>query len=146
MWYELTAQTLLSRVAGPEAARLDSAALASGQSDVLDEIAGQVAGEWRGGLRRVTLCDSRAGYVPDELTVHILADFRYRAYTRLPGMGELLDEQRIAEWRRANQVRDALHKVSISPPDDDYAEDSDQSGRAGPAMADPEANRYLEEY
>ena len=146
MWTPLTASTLVSRVSGPEAARLASAARASGQDNALDEIAVQIAGEWRGGLRRVTVCDSRAGYVPSEMLMHILADFRYRAYTRLPGMGELLDDRRVDEWRRANQVRDNLHKVSIAPPADDYAETSAQSGRAGPAIADPEANRVLEEF
>ncbi len=124
MWIELNADTLLTRVTGAEASALSRAALAFGQEDVLEEIAGQVAGEWRGGLRRVTVLDARPARVPDELITHILADFRYRAYTRLPGMGELLDDLRTAEWRRANQVRDALDKVTIAPPDPEHAEPS----------------------
>jgi hypothetical protein len=85
----------------------------------------------------------RDGYVPDELLVHILADFRYRAFTRLPGMKGLLDDLRIEEWKRANQVRDNLIKIHIVPPADEYAESTEESGSASPSVSDPEETSVL---
>ena len=143
MWIQLTADALLSRITGPEQAKLNTAALKSGQTAVLDEIAGQVAKEWRGGLRKYAQLDARDGYVPDELLIHMLADFRYRAYTRLPGMAELLDDLRVKEWERANQVRDSLSKISIQAPEAEYAETAANSGKPGPAIADPETDSIL---
>ena len=143
MWIQLTPETLLGSITGMEAARLRTAALGDGQTDALSDIAANVAEEWRGGLRRVTVVDSREGYVPDELLVHILADFRYRAFTRLPGMSELLDDLRVKEWERANQVRDSLSKISIQAPEAEYAETAANSGKPGPAIADPETDSIL---
>ena len=143
MWIHLTAQTLLSRVTAAEASRLSTAAIDSGQTDALEEVAALVAAEWRGGLRRVTVVDSRDGYVPDEILPHVLADFRYRAFTRLPGMSGLLDDLRVAEWTRANQVRDNLHKVSVAAPDAAYAESAGSSGKPGPAVSDPDETSIL---
>ncbi len=143
MWTELTADTLLSAVTGTEQAKLNTVALKSGQLDVLTDIASQIAKDWRGGLRRVTVLDSRAGYVPDELLIHILAHFRYRAYTRLPGMSDLLDDLRVAEWTRANTVRDNLNKVSVEAPDADHAETVTTSGKPGPSIAYPDGESIL---
>lgn len=143
MWIQLTADTLLSRVTGPEQAKLNTAALKAGQATVLDEIASQIAKEWRGGLRKVTSLDAREGYVPDELLIHMLADFRYRAYTRIPGMAELLDDLRVKEWDRANTVRDGLVKVSIQAPDAEHAETASSSGKPGPAISDPDTESIL---
>ena len=143
MWIQLTPETLLGSITGMEAARLRTAALGDGQTDALSDIAANVAKEWRGGLRRVTVVDSREGYVPDEILVHILADFRYRAFTRLPGMAELLDALRVDEWKRANQVRDSLSKISIQAPEAEYAETAANSGKPGPAIADPETDSIL---
>lgn len=139
MWIELTSESLLSRVTAIEQAKLNRAAVSSTQDDVLGEIAGQIAKEWRSGLRRVATVDTRDSYVPDELIIHILADFRYRAYTRLPGMSDLLDTLRIDEWKRANQVRDNLNKVSIETPDDEYAESEDKSGSPNPIFSVPDS-------
>lgn len=122
-WQILTPETLLSRLSGPEHQALDTAALEWTQSDPLGEIAHEVAGEWRGALRRVTTLDKRADAVPSELLIHLLADFRYRAFTRLPGMQSLLDERRVAEWQRAMQIRDALAKLSYEPPAEENIED-----------------------
>ena len=143
MWIQLNSERLLASVTGKEATRLRTAALGEGQSDALAEIAANVAKEWRGGDRRVTVVDARDGYVPDELLVHMLADVRYRAFTRLPGMSELLDDLRVKEWDRANTVRDNLSKVSIVPPDAEHAETSEQSGKPGPSIADPDTGSVL---
>jgi len=122
MWMELTSGLLLSKLADAEHDALRTAAVSVTQGDPLDEIAGQVAAEWRGWLRGAGPVDRRASFVPDELLVHVLADFRYRAYTRLPGMGGLLDELRVREWERANQIREKLSELAIVPPDDEYLE------------------------
>lgn len=143
MWIPLTPDTLLAALSGREAAALRSAALGDNQDDALDDIAANVALEWRGGLRRLTVVDARAGYVPDELIVHILADYRYRAFTRLPGLADLLDEHRVEEWRRANKVRDNLGRVAIAAPDAEHAETGESSGKAGPSIADPDEESLL---
>lgn len=143
MWIQLTASSLLTRVSSAEQARLNRAAVATAQTDVLGEIARQVAADWRSGLRKVTTVDSRADYVPDELISHILAHFRYSAYTRLPGMGELLDDLRVKEWDRANTVRDNLIKHSVGAPDPAYAETVATSGKPGPAIAEPQPETVL---
>ena len=101
----------------------------------LDAIAHEVAEDWRGGLRRVTTLDKRADAVPSEILIHVLADFRYRAFTRLPGMRSLLDERRVAEWDRAMAVRDALAKVSYAPPEDENLEAPDAVSLPLPEIA-----------
>ena len=115
-WTSITAATLLSRVSGPEKTALETAALATGQTGVLDDIAAMVRADWRGGLRLVTAVDTDATKLPPELLVHVLADFRYRAFTRLPGMRSLLDEARVREWERAMKARDSLAKNSYEAP------------------------------
>ena len=122
MWMILTADTLLTRLTAPEHEALERAAAGWGQASPLADIAHEVAEDWRGGLRRVTTLDKRADAVPSEILIHVLADFRYRAFTRLPGMRSLLDERRVAEWDRAMAVRDALAKVSYAPPEDENRE------------------------
>ena len=125
MWMILTADTLLSRLTAPEHEALERAAAGWAQEAPLDAIAHEVAEDWRGGLRRVTALDKRPDAVPSEILIHVLADFRYRAFTRLPGMQRLLDERRVAEWDRAMAVRDALAKVSYAPPEDENLEATD---------------------
>lgn len=117
MWKELTPDTLLSRLTDTEHEMLST--VATSLPDVLADIANDLAAEWRGGLARHVALSKRRHAVPDELMIHILADYRYRAYTRLPGMSRLLDEVRKEEWRRANTVRDNLGKVQIEPPEAD---------------------------
>lgn len=144
MWLELTPDTLLTALSVRERAALGTAAVADSQVDVLTDIATTVAAEWRGALRRVVILDRRPNYVPDELLVHILADYRYRAFTRLPGMANLLDELRVREWDRANHVRDHIQRVAVAPPDPANAEPADASGKPGPAIADPEQHSIME--
>ncbi|MGN0886416.1 MAG: hypothetical protein ACI4RT_05390 [Candidatus Spyradenecus sp.] len=122
-WQILTKEHLLARLSGPEHQALDTAALEWTQSDPLAEVAHEVADDWRGGLRRVTTLDKRPDAVPSEVLIHLLADFRYRAFTRLPGMQHLLDERRVAEWQRAMAIRDALAKLSYEPPEPENVED-----------------------
>ena len=135
MWMILTADTLLTRLTAPEHEALERAATGWGQASPLADIAHEVAEDWRGGLRRVTALDKRADAVPSEILFHVLADFRYRAFTRLPGMRGLLDERRVAEWDRAMAVRDALAKVSYQLPDEDNREPEEALSLPTPQIA-----------
>lgn len=127
MWRELTPNNLLTRLAAAEKQALATAATDS--ATVLEDIASDVAEEWRGRLARVTALSVRPLALPSEIFAHVLADYRYRAYTRLPGMSALLDELRVAEWERAVQVMDNLAKVQIAPPEaDDLPEEDAPAG------------------
>lgn len=114
MWIAVTKDLLISRVTEPERKALATAATASGQ-DPLADIAADVVSEWRGALRTVTVL-AAGSTLPDEIMTHALADFRYRAFTRLPGMKSLLDDLRVKEWDRANHVRDNLKAISFESP------------------------------
>jgi len=128
MWIQLTVALLRTAMSAPERTALDRAATDPDQQDVLAEIAANVANEWRGALRSVCTIDSRAGYIPDELLIHILADFRLRAATRIPGMKALIDELRMEEWRRGNTIHDKLKEMTFVLPDAEYQESAEQSG------------------
>lgn len=142
MWIELNDELLLRRVSAPEREALAFAATDPSQLHVLEETAAMVAADWRSGLRRITVLHQHQQYVPDELLSHILADFRYRAFTRLPGMESLLDDLRVKEWERAMSVRDALHKWVVTPPEPEYAE-SPERGRPLPLIRDPDEYSVL---
>jgi hypothetical protein len=145
MWIELTPDLLLRRVSAPEREALATAAAGDDQQNALEDVAAMVASDWRAGLRRVCAPDSRPLRVPDELLAHILADYRYRAFTRLPGMAPLLDDLRVQEWRRAMEVRDSLVKWTVAPPETGYAEGSEDGspGRPAPLIRDPDETAVL---
>lgn len=86
-WEEITRDTVLSRLSGTETAALESAALDWAQHDPIPEIVAMVVAEWRAALRKRFRIGPE-GTVPSELTVHILADIRYRLFTRLPDIGQ----------------------------------------------------------
>ena len=145
MWIDLTPDLLLRRVSAPERDALATAAADPSQTGTLEDTAAMVAADWRAGLRRVCAPDRRPLRVPDELLIHILADFRYRAYTRLPGMAELLDALRVKEFDRAVEVRDALNKWTVAPPEAGQAEgdESGSPGRPSPVIRDPDETATL---
>lgn len=123
MWIELTTERIRAAMTPQE-----QNALAKGDDTVLAEIAANVAAEWRGGLRKACSIDSRTGYIPDELMIHILADFRVRAAGRLPGMKALIDEVRMEEWKRAMTIRDSLKDQTFVLPETDFIETAVTSG------------------
>lgn len=135
-WTIITSASLLSRLATAEQSAL--ATVLTDSQDVLAEIASGICAEWRGGLARHVTLDVRPTALPAEVMVHVLADFRYRAYTRLPNMGSLLDELRVKEWERANQVRDNLGKISIEPPSPEYTPAETPSGSPAPSISSTE--------
>ena len=145
MWIELSPDLLLSRISDPERNALATAATAYTQADVLGDVAAMVAADWRAGLRRVCAPDRRPLRIPDELAGHILADYRYRAFTRLPGMDALLDDLRVEEWRRAMTVRDNLIKWTFAPPEAEWVEGAENGspGKPSPMIRDPDGTSIL---
>jgi hypothetical protein len=117
-WQTVTPTALLARLSDPERRALEQVAAAPDQANALAEIAALVVADWRGGLRRVTRLHADRARLPEEIMLHVLADFRYRAFTRLPNMRSLLDELRVREWERAMRVRDNLADISVEEPDD----------------------------
>jgi len=145
MWIDLTPDLLLSRVSAPEREALATAAADPSQTGVLEDTAAMVASDWRAGLRRICAPDRRPLRVPDELIGHILADYRYRAFTRLPGMASLLDELRVKEWDRAMEVRDSLIKWTVAAPEKGQEEGDETSspGKPRPRISDPNDTSVL---
>lgn len=117
-WQSLTTDDVLSKLAGPELAALQSAALADGQSDpvpgiiqvVVDEVRGYVAAHSQNRL-------GDAGTIPSKLVSATLAIIRHRICTRLP-VASLLTEQRIREKDDAIRLleRVADGRYSIEDP------------------------------
>lgn len=100
----LSLNDVYDRLSAPEVAALRTAATKSGQSaTVVGNIVSMCVQEWRGALRRHHVL-AAGETIPAELEAHVLADIRYRLFTRLPGMKNLLDELRVAEWREARRV------------------------------------------
>lgn len=103
-WIQLTINDVYDRLTAPEVSALKSAATKAGQSaTVVGSIISMCVQEWRGALRRHHVL-AAGETVPGELEAHVLADIRYRLFTRLPGMKNLLDELRVEEWREARRV------------------------------------------
>ena len=106
-WIELQEMDVLSRLTDAEATALKTAATRSGQPDSVAKIIAMCIQDWRGKLRKYHVMAS-GQTIPSELEIHVLADIRYRLFTRLPGMKSLLDELRVEEWREANRQKASL--------------------------------------
>lgn len=118
-WQTIERDDVLARLSGPETAALERTATEWTQDDPLPDIIAMVAEEWRAALRR-RFRIGPALTVPSELRVHILADIRYRFFTRLPDVG-LLDERRIAEYEQARDVLAHLDRYIVEEPPDEAA-------------------------
>lgn len=128
MWNILTTTDLLKRLSEREKNALNTAGTDISQDEVLEDVARLVADEWRGKIGMFNIVDIRPMALPSELSIHILADFRYRAFTRLPSMSNLLDELRVKEWDRAMHVLDNLDEVLIEEPEDEYLPNNRDDG------------------
>lgn len=104
MWIPLSINDVYDRLTAPEVSALKTSAVKSGQAaTVVGSIISMCVQEWRGALRRHHRL-AAGETIPSELEAHVLADIRYRLFTRLPGMKQLLDELRVEEWREARRV------------------------------------------
>jgi len=130
MWIYVSESDVLSRLSGPEAAAMKTAALQSGQADPLPEVITQVVREIRGYVKacdRNTLGDGET--IPDEVLGAAINRIRYELATRLP-VPSLLTEARTEASRAAisllkevaacrfvlEQPATAATEVSASPP------------------------------
>lgn len=98
-WISITADDVLTKLAGAELSVFRTAATAVGQADPLPEIIEQVVDEVRGyvaACARNTL--GSAGTIPAKLKSATLAMIRYRLITRLPIS---IKEERKQEYRDA---------------------------------------------
>ena len=125
MWIELTPTLLKTHLAKDEIAALATVQVPAcdlGLDAILAEECANVAAMWRSKIRLYHSIDRRPRYVPGGLLEYILVHLRYACYTRLPAMGQLLDELRRAEWQRANEVMDNVRKWAIDPVDPEEEE------------------------
>ena len=117
-WISITSSDVKVKLTGAELAALQSAALASGQSDPLPDIISQVSDEVRGYIaanRSNTL--GAAGTIPQKLLSAALSIIRYRLATRLP-VKSLLTEDRVKENEQAIRLLEqvAADKFAIEDP------------------------------
>ena len=101
-WISLSVADVKNRLAGVEVAALQTAALASGQTDPTASIISGVVLEVKGRLRNKMTCAS-GEVVPDNLKHHTLAIIVHRLCTRLP-LGQLLTPARLQEYQDAVEV------------------------------------------
>lgn len=128
-WISLTQNDVYDRLSAPELSALKTAATKSGQpATVVGSIISMCVQEWRGALRRHHVL-AAGETIPAELEAHVLADIRYRLFTRLPGMKGLLDELRVEEWREARRVLGKLDEYVFE--DTDTPEDAAQIPNTG---------------
>jgi len=122
MWIELTPQLLKTHLAAAEIAALANVQVPFDVDRILADECRNIANAWRSKIRLFHSIDKRDNYVPESLLEYILIHVRYAAYTRLPAMGELLDDLRRAEWSRANEIMDNIRKWYIDPVDPEEEE------------------------
>ena len=115
MWVLLSPELLKTHLAREEIAALATVQVPIDVDRILADECTNIANAWRSKIRLFHAIDKRADYVPESLLEFILIHLRYACYTRLPAMGELLDDLRRREWERANDVMDNIRKYSIDP-------------------------------
>jgi len=142
-WIELTPQLLKTHLAAAEIAALGSIQIPIDVDRILADECTNIANAWRGKIRLFHSVDKRANYVPESLLEYILIHLRYACYTRLPQMGELLDELRRREWERANECMDNIRKFSIDPVD---PEEEEESTSGNPVVIVNNSSWKFEEY
>ena len=117
-WIALSPDLLKTHLAATEIAALANVQVPFDVDKILLDECTNIANAWRGKIRLFHSVDKRDNYVPESLLEYILVQVRYAAYTRLPSMGELLDELRRREWERSNEIFDNLRKMYIDEVED----------------------------
>lgn len=123
-WVELNPELLKTHLAVTEQNALATVQVSFDVDSILEDECTNIANAWRGKIRLFHSVDKRENYVPESVLEYVLIHLRYACYTRLPAMGELLDELRRREWERANDVMDNIRKFSIDPVDPEEEETS----------------------
>ncbi len=95
-WISIETADVQRSLSGAELSALQSAALASGQTDPIPTVIADVVNEIRG---YIAACAANtlgaSGTIPDKLKNAALARIRYEAFTRLPVTRGLLTEDRV---------------------------------------------------
>lgn len=117
-WQTITSTNVKTRLAGAELTALQTAALATGQTDPLVDVIAQVVDEVRGYISanpKNTL--GAAATIPAKLLGAALAIIRYRLATRLPAKS-FLTEDRVKENDAAIRLLEqvAANKFAIEDP------------------------------
>lgn len=138
-WQTITTDLVKTRLAGPEVSALQTAALASGQTDPLPEIVTQVVDEVRGYVSAGGYTLGTGATVPSKLLSATLAIIRYRLSTRLP-VKSLITEDRKNENDAAIRLleRVADGKFAVEEPE---TASTEQAGGASPSVT--ERTRYF---
>ena len=123
-WVRLDANLLKTHLAVAEIQALATVQVPISVDQILADECTNIANAWRSKIRLFHAIDKRENYVPESLLEYILIHLRYACYTRLPAMGDLLDDLRRREWERANDVMDNIRKFSIDPVDQEEEETS----------------------
>jgi phage gp36-like protein len=130
-WTTITTDLVKTRLAGAEVTSLQTAALASGQTDPLPEIVTQVVDEVRGYVAAGGYTLGAAATIPSKLISATLAITRFRLATRLPRFP--FDDNRRREYEDAirllNRVADG--KFAVEEP---TTTDTETLGAPSPAM------------
>ena len=123
-WVELNPELLKTHLAVAEQNALATVQVSFDVDSILEDECKNIANAWRGKIRLFHSIDKRENYVPESVLEYVLIHLRYACYTRLPAMGELLDELRRREWDRANDVMDNLRKWAIDPVEPEEEEET----------------------
>lgn len=113
MWIKLSPELLRTHLAATEIAALSNVQVPFDVDAILQDECHNISEAWRSKIRLFHSIDKRENYVPESLLEYILIHLRYACYTRLPSMGDLLDDLRRREWERANEIFDNVRKMFI---------------------------------
>ena len=122
-WVELNPELLKTHLAVAEQNALATVQVSFDVDSILEDECKNIANAWRGKIRLFHAIDKRENYVPESLLEYVLVHLRYACYTRLPAMGDLLDDLRRREWERANEIFDNARKMFI-----DEVEEGEEEG------------------
>ena len=130
-WIAITTDDIKTRLAGAEVAALQTAALASGQTNPLPGIVSQVVDEIRGYVAAGGFTLGSGETVPSKLLSATLAMVRFRIATRLPKFP--FDENRKLEYEDAIRLmgRVADGKFAVEEP---TTADTETLGAPSPAV------------
>lgn len=113
-WITLSVTDVKAKLAGAELTALQTAALASGQSDPVVEIIAEVTNEVRGYVAACARNTLGAGAtIPDKLKSAALAMIRYRSATRLP-VKSFLTADRVSENEAAVRLMEQVAKCMFA--------------------------------
>jgi hypothetical protein len=135
-WAAITTDDVKRRLAGAEVTALQTAALASGQSDPLPETIIEVVDEVRGYIAAAGYSLEAGNTVPSRLRSAALAMIRYRLATRLP-VKAFLTTDRVEENAAALRLMAQVSAGRFSVEDPATADTETSGSAASPSFERP---------